>query len=89
MEDGQAGLDRSRCWLRLQAPPSVPGTLALDANSVTWAIDNGPGSTLGNYLYGLAESPGEDLADPCQQSYRLGRSARSPFNRAWTCELGC
>ena len=55
-------------WLRLQAPPSVPGALALDANSVTWAIDNGPGSTLGNYLYGLAKSLGEDLAEPPSQS---------------------
>ena len=55
-------------WLRLQPPSSVPGALALDPNTVTWAVNNGPGSALGNYLYGLAKELGEDVASPPSQS---------------------
>lgn len=55
-------------WLRLQPPSSVPGALALDPSTVTWAVNNGPGSALGNYLYGLANKLGEDVASPPSQT---------------------
>lgn len=55
-------------WLRLQRPSLVPGALELDPNTVTWATDNGPNSALGDYLYGLAKSLGEDVATPPSQA---------------------
>lgn len=55
-------------WLRFHGPSTVPGALALDASSVAWATANGPNSALGNFLYGLAKSLGEDVAAPPSQS---------------------
>lgn len=55
-------------WLRHLQASSVPSYLALDPGSLRWAIDNGPGSALANYLYYLAKSSGEDVTSPPSQT---------------------
>ncbi len=79
-------------WLRLQQPASVPGALALDPNSVAWVTANGPNSGLGNYLYALAKSLGEDVASPPSQSEVDGAEVASALAHSgppgtWASEL--
>lgn len=55
-------------WLRAQPASSVSANLTLDPASVTWAIDNGPGSALAGSLYALAKATGQEVTSPPSQS---------------------